>query len=92
MYYFVPVAAGRVNRDFKLVTADGLDTTGFFGAVFDGRYVWAVTASADAVAKIDTATGTVVGTFPVGSAPIGLAFDGRNVWVTNAGDGTVSRL
>jgi DNA-binding beta-propeller fold protein YncE len=34
----------------------------------------------------------VVGTFNVGSAPMGVTFDGGNMWVMNSGSGTVSKL
>ncbi len=32
-----------------------------------------------------------LGTFPVGTSPVGVAFDGANVWVANWGKGTVSK-
>jgi len=31
-------------------------------------------------------------TYPVGSAPAGVAFDGTNIWVTNSGSGSVTKL
>ncbi len=33
-----------------------------------------------------------LGTYVVGSNPMGVAFDGANILVTNSGSGTVSRL
>jgi len=39
-----------------------------------------------------TVTCGIVGAFPVGNLPQGLAFDGTNLWVTNSGNGTVSKL
>ena len=36
--------------------------------------------------------GKTLGTFQVGSAPLGIAFDGANIWTANSGDGTVSKL
>jgi len=44
------------------------------------------------VTKLRARDGTVLGSFTVGSAPIGVAFDGANIWVANRGDGTVSKL
>ena len=34
----------------------------------------------------------LLGTYPVGSAPRGLAFDGTNIWVANTGSGNVTKL
>ncbi len=42
--------------------------------------------------KLRPSDGKVLGTFNVGTAPIGIAFDGANMWVANRGDGTVSKL
>ena len=36
--------------------------------------------------------GTVLGTFTVGVAPLGIAFDGANVWVANRNSNTVDEL
>ncbi len=33
-----------------------------------------------------------IGTFAVGSAPMGLVFDGTNIWVTNSTDNTVTKM
>ena len=35
---------------------------------------------------------TTVGTYAVGTNPVGVAFDGTNIWVTNANSGTVTKL
>jgi YVTN family beta-propeller protein len=37
-------------------------------------------------------TGTVIGTYPVQTAPAGIVFDGRYIWVTNSGSNTISQL
>lgn len=42
--------------------------------------------------KLLAATGAVVGTYPVGSNPYGVAFDGPNIWVTNTGSNNVTKL
>lgn len=34
----------------------------------------------------------VLGTYPIGNAPIALAFDGSNIWVANQDDDTVTKL
>ena len=36
--------------------------------------------------------GANLGTFAVGSFPLGVAFDGANIWVANNGSDTVSKL
>jgi len=33
-----------------------------------------------------------LGTFTVGTNPVGVAFDGANIWVANAGSNNVSKL
>jgi DNA-binding beta-propeller fold protein YncE len=35
------------------------------------------------VTKLRASDGTVLGTFAVGSNPVGVAFDGANIWVGN---------
>ena len=42
--------------------------------------------------KLRASDGAVLGTFGVGSAPLGLAFDGANIWVTNQNSNTVTKL
>lgn len=36
--------------------------------------------------------GAILGTYPTGAVPRGLAFDGRSVWVANSGDGTTTKF
>jgi len=45
----------------------------------------------NSVNKLSVA-GTILGTFAVGSVPIGVAFDGANIWVANSGSNTVTKL
>jgi DNA-binding beta-propeller fold protein YncE len=45
----------------------------------------------DTVTKLQASDGANLGTFPVGTNPIGVAFDGANIWVTNSGNTTISR-
>jgi DNA-binding beta-propeller fold protein YncE len=44
------------------------------------------------VTKLRASDGTVLGTFAVGSFPVGVAFDGANIWVASSGRNTVSKL
>src|SRR5438552_2589388 len=42
--------------------------------------------------KLRASTGAVLGTFVVGTKPIGVAFDGTNIWVANGGSNDVTKL
>ena len=44
------------------------------------------------VTKLRASDGTVLGTFAVGTQPMGVAFDGANIWVTNDVSNTVTKL
>jgi DNA-binding beta-propeller fold protein YncE len=45
------------------------------------------------VTKPKASDGTLLGTFNVGTNPLGVAFDGANIWVANAvANGTVSKM
>jgi len=44
------------------------------------------------VTKLLASTGDLVGTYPVGANPLGIAFDGTNIWVANAGSDNVTKL
>jgi len=44
------------------------------------------------VTKLRASDGTVLGTFSVGSQPIGVAFDGANIWVANQLSNNVTKL
>jgi DNA-binding beta-propeller fold protein YncE len=44
------------------------------------------------VTKLLASTGAVVGTYGVGTAPVGIAFDGTNIWVANSYDNTVTKI
>ncbi len=43
------------------------------------------------VTKLRASDGANLGTFPVGTRPLGVAFDGANIWVANSGSSTVSK-
>ena len=42
--------------------------------------------------KVSSADGTVLGSFPVGDGPNGIAFDGTNIWVANFFSDDVTKL
>lgn len=58
----------------------------------DGAAVWAVEPAAQAVTRIDAASGARRQTVGVGADPSGVAVGDGSVWVTNHGAGTVSRI
>lgn len=43
------------------------------------------------LSKLRASDGTLVGTFPTGPSPVGLAFDRANMWVTNSGNSSVMK-
>ncbi len=47
---------------------------------------------ADSVGAIDSGSGRIAASIPVGASPSSVAADKDSVWVTNAGDDTVSRI
>lgn len=59
----------------------------------DGRWLYLVDSSSNAVVVFDTSSGSVVATVPVGKSPRGISVgaDGR-VYVTNSAGGTVTVL
>jgi DNA-binding beta-propeller fold protein YncE len=63
------------------------------GIAFDGAYVRVANYSSDNVTKPKASDYTLLGTFNVGTNPLGVAFDGVNIWVANAvANGTVSKM
>lgn len=44
------------------------------------------------ITKLRDCDGVVLGTFPTGDAPVGIAFDGANVWTANNIGGSISKL
>lgn len=51
----------------------------------DGAFVWVANPDSDSVAKLDTATDTLVGEYPAGDNPRTLALGGGSVYVANQG-------
>jgi YVTN family beta-propeller protein len=54
--------------------------------------LWVSNYDTDTVWEIDSHTGHLVATIPVGHTPKGVARSQGAVWVANSGDGTVSRI
>ena len=54
--------------------------------------MWVASDQTNSVMKLRVSDGAVLGTFSVGTHPLGIAFDGNNVWVTNSGSNTVTKL
>ncbi len=60
----------------------------------DGTYTWVTLKCQDAVAKISSSTGAVVGyiSLPSGALPEGIVSDGTNVWVSESGLSQVQEI
>jgi hypothetical protein len=54
--------------------------------------IWVTNSTDNTVTKQRASVGTVLGTFPVGTTPVGIAFDGTNIWVTNQSSSNVTKL
>jgi DNA-binding beta-propeller fold protein YncE len=61
------------------------------GMLVEGPNLWITTAN-NTVIKMRTSDGAVLGTFPVGTGPLGLAFDGANIWVANINSHNIMKL
>jgi len=90
MYEIYPTGSTYGSISFTL-------SSGAAGAMaYDGKYVW---VSSSPVAKLLPRTNngvpttpTLVGTFPSGDEPTGIAFDGANIWVANSNSNTLSKF
>ncbi len=89
------------NNVTKLRASDGLNlgTVSVSNPVafaFDGSNMWVVDQGVVGqngnVVKVRASDNAILGTFPVGRTPQGIAYDGSNVWITNFEDNTVTRL
>jgi outer membrane protein assembly factor BamB len=56
--------------------------------------VWVTNADvgSDSVTRLAASDGTVIGTYPVGFNPFGVAVGGGHAWVANGGADTVTEL
>lgn len=81
----LPANGGQAGRPARVTDPTGL-------AIGSGS-VWVSSGAANAVVRLDGATGRATGApIPVGRDPGDVAVLGSNVWVANTGDGTLSRL
>ena len=62
-----------------------------FDIMVQGEDVWVANSGFGTLARF-TREGELLGSYPVGAAPAGLAWDGEAVWVSNTSDDTVVRL
>jgi DNA-binding beta-propeller fold protein YncE len=54
--------------------------------------MWIANGGSNNVTKLRASDGEVLGTFPVGTNPAGVAFDGASIWVGNIGSNNVTKL
>jgi YVTN family beta-propeller protein len=59
---------------------------------FDGSSIWVTNEGDNTVSQLMASTGALVGTYSVGSGPVGMTFDGANIWVCNQNSDSVSKL
>jgi YVTN family beta-propeller protein len=78
-------AHDRIARSLALPGEPG-------SAVFGDGSVWVTSPEADALYRIDPATGSIDDTIPVGAGAGALVIAGSDVWVVNTLDGTLSRV
>jgi len=63
------------------------------GPVTDPKtYMWVACKNNSMLYKLDTKTGAIVGSYPVGTYPAGLAFDGTNMWVSQYTVNSVAKI
>jgi YVTN family beta-propeller protein len=79
----IDAGSGRPKKTLKIAATE---------LAFGGGSLWATQRTANRVARIDPASGSVVQSIPVGNGPTGLAFGDGAAWVANSLDGTVSRI
>ena len=54
--------------------------------------VWVTNYGSGTVSKIRASDGTILGTFPAGLDPLGIAFDGTDIWIAERGTFAVGKL
>ena len=65
---------------------------GSYNPLFADGIVWVTSGTGNLLTGVDSSTGEVVATIPVGSKPRFLAAGDGFVWTLNQGDGTVSKV
>jgi YVTN family beta-propeller protein len=81
----------RVNP--SLVNATTTFTAGFnvpIGILYDGANLWVTDQGDDSLKRVDTATGAILQSIPVGADPVHPVFDGTNLWVPNLNSNSIS--
>jgi hypothetical protein len=53
-----------------------------YAIVWDGEHMWVTLGALNTVVKL-ASTGALVGSYPTGVGPNGMAFDGTNIWITD---------
>jgi uncharacterized protein (TIGR03437 family) len=59
---------------------------------FDGTNIWVSNAGSGSVTELQASTGNVLGTWSVGTSPVGVLFAGGYIWVANFGSSSVTEL
>jgi DNA-binding beta-propeller fold protein YncE len=54
--------------------------------------LWIANSGSNNVTRLRASDGALLGTYPVGGEPRGLAFDGGHIWVTNYATDSVTKL
>lgn len=85
-------AAANATMTVYTVTVGDSSSSVVNGVIFDGKYIWAAIQNPDGgVVQKLSASGTVISTTGVGSAPLEMAFDRKsNIWVTNYTSSSIS--
>jgi len=94
-FWIADYATGDVYKMNNLGTVlDTIPVAGeLYGIPFDGANVWAVSASANTVTKIQTSNSAIIGTYPTNlSYSYEACFDGNNIWVSDAGGTNVTKF
>lgn len=81
----------RVNP--SLVNATTTFTAGFnqpIGILYDGANLWVTDQGDDSLKRVDTVTGAILQSIPVGADPVHPVFDGTNLWVPNLNSNSIS--
>ena len=85
-------AAASATVTVYTVTVGDSSSSVVNGVIFDGKYIWAAIQNPDGgVVEKLSASGALISTTAVGSAPLEMAFDGKsNIWVTDYTSSAIS--
>jgi DNA-binding beta-propeller fold protein YncE len=84
--------AANASMTVYTVTVGDSSSSVVNGVLFDGKYIWAAIQNPDGgVVQKLSASGAIISTTGVGSAPLEMAFDRKsNIWVTNYTSSSIS--